>query len=156
VFGVVITPHGRDARDFVESGDIEAKNLARFARGEFSAIGDHVRGHRRAVLSVALVDVLDDALALVAAGKVDIDVGPLAALIGEKAFEQKIHADRVDRSDAERIADGAVGGGATALAQNSPLFGETDEIPYDQEIAAEPELVDELELALDLLAGAGS
>ena len=154
VFGIVIAPHRREARDFVERGDVEAEDLAGFARGESSAIGDHVRGHRRAVLAVALVDVLDDALALVAAGKIDIDVGPFAALFGEKAFEEQIHADRIDGGDAERITDGAVGGGAAALAEDALLFGEAHEVPDDQEIAAEPQLVDELQFAFDLLARA--
>ena len=106
------------------------------------------------MLAVALVDVLNDALALVAAGQVDIDVGPFAALFGEKAFEEQIHADRVDCRDAKRITDGAVGRGAAALAEDSVLFGETNQVPDDQEIAAEPEFVDELEFALDLLARA--
>ena len=60
------------------------RTLPDFARGGASAISDDVGGHGGAVLAVALVDVLDDALALIAAGKIDIDVGPFAALFGEK------------------------------------------------------------------------
>ena len=151
VLRVFPAPHRRKARDLVERRHVEAQHLAGFARGEFSAIGDDVRRHRGAVLAVALVDVLDDALALIAAGKIDVDVGPFAALFGEKAFEEQIHADRVDRGDAERVADGAVGRGATALAENSLLFREANQIPDDQEVAAEPQLVDELEFAFDLM-----
>jgi hypothetical protein len=42
----------------------------------------------------ALVDVLDGLLALVAAGEVDIDVGPFAALLAEESLEQQVHARR--------------------------------------------------------------
>ena len=52
-------------------------------------------------------------------GKIDIDVGPFAALFGEEAFEEEVHADGVDGGDAERVADGAVGGGAASLAQDA-------------------------------------
>ena len=106
------------------------------------------------MLAIALVDILDDALALIAAGKIDIDVGPFAALFGKKAFEEQIHADRIDRGDAERITDGAVGRGAAALAENALLAAEANDIPDDQEVAAEAELFDELEFAFDLLPGA--
>ena len=58
-----------------------------------SAIGDDVGGHGGAALAVALVDVLDHFFTLVAAGQVEIDVGPLAALFGEKTFEEQFHAD---------------------------------------------------------------
>jgi hypothetical protein len=104
--------------------------------------------------SEALVDVLDDALALVAAGQIDIDVGPFAALFGEKALEQQVHADRVDRGDAERVADRAVGGRAAALRQDAVLAAEAHDVPDDQEIAGQFELFDQRQLAFDLPPGA--
>ncbi len=103
------------------------------------------------MLPIALVNVLDHAFALIAAGKVDIDVRPFAALFGKEALEEQIHADGIDRRDAERVTDSAVGGGPAALAQNPLFFGETHKIPDDQEIAAEFQLVDELQLTFDLL-----
>ncbi len=104
--------------------------------------------------SVALVDVLDDALALIAAGEVEIDVGPLAALFGEKALEEQFHADGVDSGDAERVADGAVGGGTAALDEDVLLAAEADDVPDDEEVAGEVEFLDECEFAFDLAAGA--
>ena len=86
-------------REPLERGDFEAQRLAHFARGGAAAIGDDVGGHGRAQLAEALVDVLDGALALVAAGQVDIDVGPLAALFGKEALEQQVHAHRIDGGD---------------------------------------------------------
>ena len=108
------------------------------------------------MLAVALVDILDHALALIAAGKIDIDVGPFAAFFGKKAFEEEIHADRVDRGDSERVTDGAVSRGATALAENPLLFCEANQIPDDQKVAAEPKLLDELEFAFNLMPRARS
>ncbi len=69
-------------------------HLADLARGEASAIGDDVRGHGGAKFSVALIDVLNDALALIAAGQVEIDVRPLAAFFGEESLEEQIHLYR--------------------------------------------------------------
>ena len=128
----------------VERGFVEAQRLADFARGGASAIGDDVGGHGGAELAVALVDVLDDALALVAAGQVDIDVGPFAALFGEEALEQQLHADRIDGGDAERVADGAVGGRAAALHEDVLLAAEADDVPDDEEVAGQLELLDEM------------
>ena len=46
-------------------------------------------------------------------GQVDgkaVDVGPFAAFFGEETLEQQFHADGIDCGNAERVADGAVGG----------------------------------------------
>ena len=47
---------------------IEAHRLAHFARRRTAAIGDDVCGHRRPVCAVALIDVLNDTLTLIATG----------------------------------------------------------------------------------------
>src|SRR5439155_24749462 len=100
------------------------------ARGRSRAIGDHVRGHRRARRAVALVDVLDDFFALVTAGEVEIDVGPrlvpgrIGALLGKEALEEETHPDRIDRRDAQRVTDRAVGGRAAALGEDAVLLAE--------------------------------
>ncbi len=93
------------------------------------------------------------ALAPVAARQIEIDVGPLAALFRQKAFEQQIHADRIDRRDAEAVADGAVGRRAAPLHEDVVLAAEVDDVPDDQEIAGQLQLLDEIEFARDLRAG---
>ena len=115
--------------ELFERRDFEAQRLAHLARGGAAAIGDDVGRHGRAELAEALVDVLDGALALVAAGQVDIDIGPLAALFGEEALEQQVHADGIDGGDPERIADGAVGGRAAALRQDVVARGRSARCP---------------------------
>ena len=137
------SPAGRPARR-------EAERPCHLARRHAVAVGDDVGGHGGAAHAVAPVDVLDDLLALVAGRQVEVDVGPLAALLGEEALEQELHLHRVDGGDAERVADRAVGGRAAAL-QRMPLApAEADDVPDDEEVAGEVELLDQRELVLDL------
>src|SRR5213075_944595 len=106
--------------------------------------------HGGAALAIAAVDVLDDLLSPVAAREVEVDVGPLAALLGEEALEEEAHADRIDRRDAKRVADRAVGGRAAPLAEDASLAAEADDVPHDQEVAGEVETLDHAELVLEL------
>ena len=133
---------------------VERQGLAHLARRAPAAIGNHVGRHRRAVLAVLLVDVLDHALAAIAARQVEIDVGPLAALLRQEPLEQQIHPDRIHRRDPEAVADGAVGGRAAPLHEDVLLPAEIDDVPDDEEIAGEIELLDEVQLARDLGARA--
>ena len=75
------------------------------------------------------VDVLDHPLAAVAAGQVEVDVRPLAALLGEEALEEQLHAHGIDGGDAEAVADRAVGGGAAALDQDPAARGRSSRCP---------------------------
>ena len=97
---------------------VEAERLADFARGAPAAVGDDVGGHRRAVAAVLFVDVLDDTLAPIAARQIEIDVGPLAALLGEEPLEQHPVLHGVHRRDAEAVADGAVRRRSASLDEN--------------------------------------
>ena len=96
--------------------------------------------------------MLDDALAAIAARQIEIDVGPFAALFRQEALEQQIHLDRIDGRDPEAVADGAVGGAPAALHEDVVLPAEVDDVPDDQEVAGEVQLLDEIELARDLRA----
>ena len=126
-----------EARELVDLLGRKAEHLADLAHGAARAIGDDIRGHRGAAFAVAPIDVLDDLLALVAAGQVEIDIGPFAALLGKEALEQQFHPDRVDGGDSERVADRAVGRRAASLRHDSILAAELHDVPYDQEVAGE-------------------
>ncbi len=97
---------------------------------------------------------MDRPFTLVARGKIEIDVGPLAALLAEEALEEHVHADRIHGGDAERVAHRAVGGRAAPLDENSLLAAKAHDVPHDEEVALEFELPDQCQLALDLAAGA--
>src|SRR5262249_36836232 len=137
----------RQAVDLLER---QPERLPGLAYGAPGPVADDRRRHRRAALAVATVDVLDNLLSPIPARQVEVDVRPLAALLGEEALEEEAHADRVDRSDAERVTDGAVGRGAAALAEDAALASEADDVPDDQEVAGEVKLLDHRELVLEL------
>src|SRR5436190_6157187 len=101
------------------------------------------------VAAIALVHVLDHALAL-AVGEVDVDVRRFGALLAEKALEQEVEPDRIDRGDAEAVADGGVGGRSASLTEDPFTPREAHDVPDDQEVSREPELRDERQLVSDL------
>ena len=69
------------------------------------------------VVAVGLVDPLDHLLAPLVL-EIDVDVGRLAALVRDEAFEQQLVLDRIDRGDAEHEADHRIGRRAAPLAQD--------------------------------------
>src|SRR4029077_11360037 len=80
----------------------------------------------------------------------ECDAGPCPALFGEKALEEKPHADGIDRGDAERVADSAVGGRAAPLAEDAALAAGADGGPDEQGEARQGEPLDHAELVLEL------
>jgi hypothetical protein len=98
------------------------------------------------------VHVLDDLLAPVGFD-VDVDVRRAVPLRREEPFEQQPVAHRVDRGDAQGVADRAVGGRAAALAHDSVAAAELDQLPHHQEVAGEAELLDDAQLMLQHAVG---
>ncbi len=150
VFRIFPFPRAHQAGELLDRCDLEPQRLAHLARRRTAAIRDDVGGHGRAQLAVAIVDVLDDALALVARRQVDIDIRPLAALLREETLEQQLHGDRIDRRDAQRITDGAIGGRAAPLRENPVFPAELDDVPDDEKVTGELQFFDQRQLALDL------
>ncbi len=139
-------------REPVHLCGVEAHHLPHLARGAPAAVGDDVGRHRRSEPAVLLVDVLDDALAPISAREIEVDVGPLAALLRQEALEEQIHPDRIDRRDPQAVADGAVGRRAAPLHEDAVAPAEVHQVPDDEEVAGELELLDEIELTRDLRA----
>ncbi len=131
---------------------VQVERLSHLARRTLAAIRDHVGRHGGAVLPVFLVHVLDHALAPGAARQVEIDVGPFAALFGEKPLEEQVHAHRIHGRNPEAVADGAVGGRPSALHEDVLLPAEIDNVPDDQEVADEIEFCNEIQLTCHLRA----
>ena len=90
--------------------------LADLADRRARPIVDDRGGDAGPVAAVALIDVLDHLLAPLVL-EVDVDVGRLVALARDEALEQQVDLDRIDRGDAEAIADRRIGGRAAALAR---------------------------------------
>ena len=86
----------------IERFRIESHGFADFARSGSVAIRDDIGSHGRAQRAVSLINVLDGPFTLIAAGKIEIDIRPLAAFFGKKSFEEQFHPHGIDRRDAER------------------------------------------------------
>ena len=154
IVGVFVLPGSDGGRNFVECFGIKAKGLSHFTRSHAIAISNDIGSHGSAALAVTLIDVLDGALALIAARQINIDVGPLAAFFGEKTLEQQIHSHRIYRSDAERITNSTIGRRATALGQDALVAAEVNNVPHNQEVSRESEFLDQRQFALNLTTGA--
>ena len=82
--------------------------------------------------------------------EIDVDVGRLAAVLRDEAGEQQLAFVRIDRGDAEAIADGAVGRRAAALAEDVLVCARKgDDVVDGEEIARVVELGDEREFLVE-------
>ena len=147
--------HGLPAVDLLGPGVLlaggEAERLGGVAHRHPRPVADDV-GHLRGVAAaVGVVDPLDDLLAPVGV-EVDVDVGLLVAVRGDEPLERQLVEDRVDRGDAEGVADRRARRGAAALAQDAALAGEGDDVVDDDEVAGEVLLGDDPQLVLEPLA----
>ena len=127
----------------------QAQRLAHFAHGAASAVADHGGAQSGAVAAVVVVHPLDHAFALLML-EVHVDVGGFVALGGDEALEQQPAAGGVDAGDAQHVADGGIGGGAAALAQDVLAAGVADDAVHRQEIGGVPKLLDQAQLVAQL------
>ena len=136
-------------RETIENARRKIQRLADFARCAASAISDHVRRHGRAMFAVTAINFLDHAFPPIAARQIEIDIRPAFAAFAEETFEEQMIAHRIHRRDAEAITNGAVGRAAAALHHDVVFAAEFDDVPDDQEITGEPELLDERQFFLN-------
>src|SRR5437868_4232323 len=115
---IAVSPYGLGERRGHIRG--EAQHLAHFADRPARAIVNDGGADGGALASIALVDILDDVLAPFMF-EIDVDVGGLVALLRDETGEQKLARPGIDRSDAEAVADGAVGRRAASLAEDVVL-----------------------------------
>src|SRR5262249_61009842 len=95
----------------------QSEDLADLADGGTSVIGDHGRGNAGMLTPVVLVNVLDHLLAPLVL-EIDVDVGGLAAIRGDKPLEQEAAIARIDVSDAQTVADCRIRRRTAALTQD--------------------------------------
>jgi hypothetical protein len=153
IAGILVLPVAHELRQPLDEIGGQRERLADLPRRAPAAIGDDVGGHRRAEPAIALVDVLDDLLAAVAARQVEVDVRPLPALLGEEALEEQLHLYRIDGGESERVAHRAIGGGAAPLHEDLVPAAILDQVPDDEEVAGQIEAPDDVELVGDLATG---
>ena len=104
--------------------------------------------------AITAVDVLDGFFPAVALD-VDVDIGRAIALGRQEPLEQQAEAHRVRLGHPERVADSRIGGRPPPLAINVSFVAKIDDVPDDEEIAGETELVDHVELVVDLRVSRG-
>src|SRR3954468_5506488 len=90
---------------------------------------------------------------MIAGGQVEIDVWPLAAILAEEALEEQFHPDGIDRRDFQRVTNRGVGGRPSALHKKSVPLAIANDVPDDEEVSCESELLDQRQLMPDLRAG---
>ena len=132
----------------------EIERLADLAHRAAPAVGDDVRGHRRAVFSVAPIHLLDHALAPVAARQVEVDVRPALAPLAEEALEKQLGFHRVHGGDAEAVADRGVRRAAAALHHDVFRAAEIHDVPHDEKVTREAEPPDQIKLVPELAGDA--
>ena len=102
---------------------------------------------RHVRLAVLLLDVLDH-LAAALLAEVDVDIGRFAAVLVEEPLEQQVVLQRADVAQVQRVADQRADARAAGRGRNALLAGETHEVPDDQEVVGEAQLVDHVQLAV--------
>jgi hypothetical protein len=126
----------------------QSEGLADLADGGTAAIGDDGRSDAGMVASVVLIDVLDHLLAPLVL-EIHIDVGRLAAVRGDKPFEQEVAIARVDIGDAQAVTDRRIGRRAAALAEDVLTAGVTDDVVHGEKVGGVFELRDQRQLMVE-------
>ena len=102
------------------------------------------------MFAITPINFLDDALATIAAGKIEIDIGPPFAVLIEKPFENQIVTDGIDRRDAETITNGTVRGAAPPLHHDVVLAAEINNVPDNQKISGKTKFLDQVQFFFEL------
>src|SRR5690606_20800262 len=124
-----------EPRQTVENFRPETERLAGLAYRRLSAIADHVRRHPGASSPVLFVNVLYDALAVVARRQVDVDVRILLVFFRKETLEKKVVLDRIDRRYPERVADDGIRRRAASLREYLVRFAVVGDVVDDEEVA---------------------
>src|SRR5579872_221943 len=77
---IAVFPGRNCSRNFIERLGIESQSFAHLPPRHSAAISNDVGRHGRTALAITLVQILNDAFALIATRQIEIDIGPLAAL----------------------------------------------------------------------------
>ena len=144
-----VVPPGKRAGQPPDAFEIQAEGLADILDRRTGAVGDDRCSNGGTVLAIFLIDILDDffpALML----EIDIDIGGLVTLPGNKPLKQQIAARRINLGDAQAIAHCGIGCRAASLAKNAARAGMPYDIEYRQEIGLIVELRDQVQFVLDL------
>src|SRR5271163_4421005 len=105
---------GRQHLDEVFSKPQRLANVADCALG---AIANHGRAEGGVIPAILVEDPLHDDLAPLVF-EIDVDVRRLVALLRYEALEQEVISCRIDRGDAQDVADSAIRSATSSLTEN--------------------------------------
>src|ERR1700730_15069032 len=125
----VVAPPPDNAGECGDDINAETEHLADLADRRARAVADHRSGEPRPVAAVFFVDVLDHLLAPLVL-EIDLDVVRVVAGGADEALEQEIDARRIDRGDAEAVADDRIGRRAAPLAQDVLAARASDDVVH--------------------------
>ena len=126
----------------------QAERLADIAQRATRAIADHRRAKRGMVAAIGLKHPLHDDLAALVL-EVDVDVGRLAPLGRDEALEKQVVALRIDRGDAEDVADRRVRRRAAPLAEDVARPCEAHDGVHGEEIGRVVQRLDQRQLVAE-------
>ena len=109
---------------------------------------------RRAVTAISPVDILHHLLAP-RMFEIDVDVGRLQTLLGNKTLEQKIDLGRIDGSNIEHIAHGRIRRRSPALTEDFLTPRIADDVVHGEKIMRVFELSDQAQFLVQDLFGLG-
>ncbi len=137
--------------ELVDQALVDADGLAHVAQGAACAVADDDGRNGCALAAVLFVDVLDDLFAPLVL-EVDIDVGRLVAMPAQEALEQQVAFFRVDRGNAQAVADDRVGRGTAPLAKDVLRARKAHDVFHREKEHLVLQLDDQREFLFDLLA----
>ena len=146
--GEAVAPASPD-RVGQQSSDVfrQPQRLADVADRAARTIMNHGGDNRGAVAAIAIEDILHHLFAA-RMFEIDIDIGRLAAFLGEKTLEQKIDLDRIDGSHAEHETHGRIGRRSPALTQDVLRPRVMDDVVHGQKIMRVIEFFDQRQFLL--------
>ena len=147
VAGAVMGHVARDLADLVVG---QTEGLGHFAQGRPRLERVEGADHGHVVGAVLAVHVVDD-LVPAAPADIEVDIGAIGAREIEEALEVEVVFEGVHARDAEGVGHQAVGGRAPAHDRHVVRARVAHDVPHDEEVRREPELVDDVELVLEPL-----
>src|SRR5579884_1510082 len=129
----------------------QAQRLAHVADRAARLVGDVGRDERGVLAPVALVDVLEHLLAVLAR-EVDVDVRQRGQLLVQEAADEQLVANGIDVGQAEHVGDDRASRRAASLGGDALAAGEGHQVPDDEEVAGQPVTLDQPQLVAQLRA----
>ena len=140
---------GNQLGQTIQAGGRNPQRLSHFTDSRPVAVADHIGHHGGALAPILLIHVLDHFFPAVVLD-VQVDVGRLGPLPGQKTLEKEVDLGRVHAGDPQSEADHRIGGRPPALTEDAVTAAVLDDLVHGQEVAFVLQFPDQLQLLLQL------